>query len=86
MKSNGTKRNSIIKKSQPNTATSPILGGEVAVVVVATANCIRVVPITQLKIALLSSFTTDHFVLTTIVCSLLGQKIFVNFLSCYSSF
>ena len=40
------------QKSQPNTATSPILG-EVAFVVAATTNYIRVVTIIQLKITLL---------------------------------
>jgi hypothetical protein len=50
----GQKETLSSKKSQPNTATSPILGREGAVVVAAaTANCIRVVTITQLKIALL---------------------------------
>jgi hypothetical protein len=57
-------------------ATSPILGEEVAVVV-ATANCIRVVAITQLKIALLPPFTANHFLLTTLVFSMLGQQIFL---------
>jgi hypothetical protein len=65
-------------QSLPNTTPSPIRGGEVAVVVAATAHCIRVATIIQLKkMALLLPFLTDHFVLTILVCSMLGQQVFL---------